>query len=366
MSSALRCSLVVLSFIAFQYVSLRCLGQEPTAPAPASSTAGGQPAAPTKEEMPSDPAELLALAAKKNGLHNAVSNPWHLKATYEVLDDNGKVKLAGIFEEFWISERQYRISYSSPDFNQVLISNDKGLYRQGQEGTPKEAASMIRSVLTYGSVFSRDFSKDKLTLENKKVGAVDLKCITIEIKVQAGVPPFGVECLSFDHPILRLSLSASGFLQTFYNKIGVFQGSYIGREIELRSATAPILRVHVDTLEALSGKTEELLSPNADATFSPRSITVPGSVIAGSIVKKVPPVYPETAKQRGIQGIVILHAVINREGKIRDLEPIIGPRELIYPSMDAVKRWEYHPYLRDGEPVEVETSINVIFSLGKR
>ena len=58
--------------------------------------------------MPADPAELLALASKMNGLQNAGTEPLHVKATYQLLDDKGDVKETGTFEEFWVSDKKYK------------------------------------------------------------------------------------------------------------------------------------------------------------------------------------------------------------------------------------------------------------------
>jgi peptidyl-prolyl cis-trans isomerase A (cyclophilin A) len=78
------------------------------------------------------------------------------------------------------------------------------------------------------------------------------------------------------------------------------------------------------------------------------------------------PIYPPKAKAAGIQGTVVLHAVIDKTGKIADLQAISGPNELQQAAQDAVKRWKYRPYMKDGEPVEVETTINVIFTIAKK
>ena len=70
--------------------------------------------------------------------------------------------------------------------------------------------------------------------------------------------------------------------------------------------------------------------------------------------------------QARIQGAVILQAKISKERRIVDLHVISGPAELQQAAIDAVRKWIYRPYLLNGEPVEVLTTVNVIFTLGPR
>lgn len=90
---------------------------------------------------------------------------------------------------------------------------------------------------------------------------------------------------------------------------------------------------------------------------------VPPHVVEGSLVHHVEPDYPQMAKIAHVQGTVVLHALIGREGIIRQLEPVSGHPILILPSMDAVRQWRYRPYLLNGEPVEVETTVTVKFHM---
>ena len=93
-------------------------------------------------------------------------------------------------------------------------------------------------------------------------------------------------------------------------------------------------------------------------------IRISGGVASGQIISKVAPVYPPEAKEKGIQGTVVLHAIIGKDGTIQQLAVISGPEELQASAMEAVKQWVYKPYLLNGEPVEVETTITVNYALG--
>ncbi len=96
---------------------------------------------------------------------------------------------------------------------------------------------------------------------------------------------------------------------------------------------------------------------------TPQRIRVSTGVATGLLIKKVTPVYPQLAKQARIQGTVILQAEISKDGTIQNLQLISGHPMLAPAAIEAVKQWRYRPYLLNGEPVAVETQVQVNFSL---
>jgi protein TonB len=92
-------------------------------------------------------------------------------------------------------------------------------------------------------------------------------------------------------------------------------------------------------------------------------VRVSGMVVEGLLVQKTMPVYPAIAKANGTQGTVVLQATISRNGTIENLRVASGPVMLQQAALDAVRSWRYRPYLLSGEPVEVETTVNVVFKM---
>jgi len=92
-------------------------------------------------------------------------------------------------------------------------------------------------------------------------------------------------------------------------------------------------------------------------------VRVPSTIQEGLLVHKIIPTYPPIALAGGVQGVVVLQATISRTGTIEHLHVISGPIMLQQAAMNAVNEWRYRPYLLNGEPVEVETNVNVIFKL---
>jgi len=96
---------------------------------------------------------------------------------------------------------------------------------------------------------------------------------------------------------------------------------------------------------------------------TPQRVRVSQGVSQGLLVRKVQPAYPPLARQARIQGQVVLQAEISKDGSIENLHLMSGHPMLAPAAIEAVKQWKYKPYFLNGEPVEVETQITVIFSL---
>ena len=96
------------------------------------------------------------------------------------------------------------------------------------------------------------------------------------------------------------------------------------------------------------------------------SHAAPVSVIMeGNLLRKVEPRYPEIAVRMGIQGTVVIKALISRDGTVERPQVMSGQAFLAAAAMDAVKEWRYRPYYLNGQPVEVETQITVNFVLNR-
>ena len=96
---------------------------------------------------------------------------------------------------------------------------------------------------------------------------------------------------------------------------------------------------------------------------TPSRIKQGGAVTQASLINKVNPSYPPLARQTRISGTVRLHAIISKSGTVQQLEVISGHPLLVQAALDAVRQWRYRPTTLNGEPVEVDTTIDVIFSL---
>lgn len=113
------------------------------------------------------------------------------------------------------------------------------------------------------------------------------------------------------------------------------------------------------------GDGDKIGSTKAEAlkAATPQRVRVSQGVLSSLLIRKVLPVYPSTARQARVQGAVVLQAEISKDGAVESLREIRGHPLLIPAAIDAVKQWQYKPYLMNGEPVAVQTTITVDFTL---
>ena len=114
-----------------------------------------------------------------------------------------------------------------------------------------------------------------------------------------------------------------------------------------------------------SGALSALVNTNAiNARKAPQeTLRISQGVSQGLILKRVQPVYPEQARQMRVEGKVELQANISKSGSITGVKQLSGDPLLGRAATDAVRQWKYKPYFLNGEPIEIQTQITVIFKL---
>jgi protein TonB len=100
--------------------------------------------------------------------------------------------------------------------------------------------------------------------------------------------------------------------------------------------------------------------PNANTT---NTLHVSTGVSAGMLIAPIQPAYPQIARSAGIQGTVVIQAIISKSGRIESTHVLSGSPMLQAAALDAVRAARYHPYLLNNQPTEVETTISINFVL---
>lgn len=182
---------------------------------------------------------------------------------------------------------------------------------------------------------------------------------------------------SYARALLRLASQQSTRTPQPIHAIGIFDSQSLERRVmkltqsQIRSTLTRRLLTFAAcaALAVTTGASALALhvsaSPNSahSKAASSKPVHVPARVIAGNRISGEFPKYPPEAKKNHIQGTVVVKAMISKEGKIESAHAISGPKLLREPSVKAIRTWRYRPYLHNGKPVAVETTINVIFSL---
>lgn len=98
-----------------------------------------------------------------------------------------------------------------------------------------------------------------------------------------------------------------------------------------------------------------------DVHAQPPSAKVPADVMERLLIRKVDPIYPESARRANLQGVVVLDAVIAADGTVVNIHPVSGSDALVSAAMDAARWWRFRPYRVRGEPATVETTLSIEF-----
>jgi protein TonB len=121
----------------------------------------------------------------------------------------------------------------------------------------------------------------------------------------------------------------------------------------------------MNSIDNSGGLPGTVLNGGSKVSVVPVVSKISAGVAEGMLIHKTEPVYPRFAKDNHIGGTVVLKASITKTGGLAGLRVVSGPKILATAAMDAAKNWRYRPYMLDNQPVEVETTISVVFSLGK-
>jgi TonB family protein len=318
--------------------------------------------------MPKNPTDLMLLASQVNGLSSMEPHPWHIKANFQTFDPDGKPKGKGVFEEWWAGPYKYKLSYVGEGSSGVTYRNgDKEAMTGSLETFGFHLSMMANQYLIRPLPAADAIEKRYYDPVKQKMGTATLECLRPDSMHSPswssspearGIP---TTCFVPGSPIIRLEVS--GDLLTIFNDVAQADGHYFARDIWVENGNLPVVNMKVTELEFPPRiEDSEVLAPQ-----SARAIPVPRvgpGVMAGYRVGGKNATYPSIAKSQRIEGMVMLETKISKTGNITDLQLVSGPKVLRQSALDAVKTWKYKPYTLGGQPVEVETSINIIFTFG--
>jgi TonB family protein len=119
-------------------------------------------------------------------------------------------------------------------------------------------------------------------------------------------------------------------------------------------------------LIAVPAYSQDGATTKVPAAPHPTRIRIPGNTRGWEPIRLVEPEYPAEARQAHVDGTVVLHAIVANDGTVMKLDFVSGPQLLASVAIDAVKQWRYKPTLLNGQVVEVDTTISVVFVLDEQ
>ena len=321
----------------------------------------------------------MAAVAPVYDFTNPALKPWQFKASYQIYDQDGRAGEMGTYEYWWASPSVYRSTWKrggrtesewhTADGKRFETSSG-GVLHLFETEFPKELLAPLPEAK------DEDPRESWLKRDTIPFGKVKAPCVEIIGKrfvEQRGAafpytealdnvkPP--TYCFDPQQPILILKSLSAGVTESYGNFIGMQERDLPRSLIEAVNGRR-ILAVTVNAIGGLDPG-DPALTPPADArTGEASTADVPVHVMNGQRIEGDNPIYPDEAKESNLSGTVMIEAQIGKDGRIHDMQVISSPGPLLTAtSLKAVGKWEYKPYLLNGEPVDVRTTINVTYAL---
>ena len=296
------------------------------------------------------------------------SKPWHLKLEVQTFDKDGKPAESGTVEEWWASSTLNRVVYTSPAGTATEIRNGDGYFRTAGAAGGEYLFDLMRQQVVHP--IPADFESKEIKLEERteSFGKVKLDCVMLAQAIRGvAYAPYGLfpmYCLEHDGSSLRLTYDFGSLVVT-RNRIGKFGEKMVPLETGANSGSKLLVTAKTVALQTVPLTAADFVPGDELKKVGDVPAKLASGVIAGNKLAGANPIYPESAEQKHISGSVVMRAIIGRDGRIHGLTLKSYPDgDLAISALNAVRQWTYKPYILNGEPTEVDTTITVNYNFG--
>jgi TonB family protein len=322
--------------------------------------------------LPRDPKAILDLTAPLYVFNAENAKPWHLSYRYRLAEDQGTARDSGKIDLWWSPNNVSRATWTRGDSVTSEWRTADGKRMKSAQG---ELIHGMEYRLSDAVLFHFPKAKDyesgdpQLKLIPLSGPEGERLCValvspnmTLESNSLNGVGT--AYCFDSQKPVLVSSLM-NHTITNQYSRIQSFENHNVAGHIEIVYAGKKSLEADLESSAEITAD-DAAFTPTPDAKEDIpqiKTITVkPGPMVVGNLLERVEPVYPLYAKALKIGGIVMIKGVIGKDGRIKDAVVVFSPHpSLSGAALEAVRQWRYKPYMLNGEPVEVQTTINLAF-----
>jgi TonB family protein len=310
--------------------------------------------------------ERLDKATAESTLDNLTSRPWHAKVNVTMFDDKGKNPVDTTVEYWKSADESLRVITEGAN-TETLLHHDGHVYRSHSgDRIPSLAATAFQEILHPGPLpFDLEGSKPELRRQNFGKTPLDCIMLTQPLKGLTLVPLglFPTFCLDHDADHLRATYDF-GSRGITINGEGKFMDRIVATTLSVTDGATLVATAKVVALGTFT-PTPETFQPAPELVAEGTGVArIAGGIVSGLKIGGTNPSYPISARENHVTGTVVLHAIIGRDGHIHTLRVVSTPDvDLATAALAAVRTWTYRPYLLNGEPVEVDTTVIVNFNL---
>lgn len=353
---------------------------------------------PASPELSAD-AAFLVRAAKSHGIVESSLKPWHLRVSFQLYDHQGIERDHGTYEELSQNRFVYKRIYRSGVFNQVQYGNAGGAMATGDLRFPPPFFNVLRTAIVTPTISESRAEQIaahpeiwSITSEYRSVNGSSLHCYDIIRATRFPPPETTTYCFNDQDVLVQYTVGEASLPKATVTNPISYQDRTLPGDLVIEQNGVRLLTAHVESIETIDAADDVFSAPPADAqplqptltggvaakiepppTISeppatsyavPKLVNISAGVAVGMLLHRTPPVYPPEARAAYVAGTVVLQATISTEGAVENLV-ISGPAMLQQAALDAIRTWRYRPYLLNGQPVAVNTTINIIFTLPK-
>jgi len=287
----------------------------------------------------------------------SASEPFQLKVEYQLYDLDGRPTVKGTAEEDWTEAdgKQIRIQSSSLVIGDAPPADKYAVFRRESYLVHQALNALTRPFPA--PTERKDFAMDEFhqTLEHS-----ELNCFSLVKPGTSRALESPAYCTNTDNQIVAMMGHLFVLERGDFRK---YRTHEVPNHVSLSYEGKPAITMQVTELDPLP---DAKVANNKLKKPSSNVVRVSIEAIAGLFLKHKEPQYPKEAKKKHIAGEVLLTAIITKQGTIAGLEVIASPDQLLtQAAKEAVQDWTYRPYLMNGLPTEVETTITVNFAFGK-
>lgn len=317
-------------------------------------------------QFPSSVAKRLRNAEIENSIDGPDMKPWHLKMSFQILTDKGETTDQGTIEEWW-APGKHRIVVLSGEYKGTELLNEKGRFLTTGAGSIPYRLEALLNGAVHPLPTEATVAKTKPDLLRETIANNPMDCLmlTEEVGLKMQAAPIGMfptYCMlhNTNQPVFSF---APGSDTVVLNRLGRFAGHGVAVELTLQDNLTVVAKAHVD---ALSSSDSGDLTTTAGLNDANAPVPdVDEKTMTAALIFRKDPIYPLSAKIAHLAGTVVFKATIGRDGHIRRLRVLSAPDvALAMAALQATRLSVYKPYLQDGVPIEVESTIAVHFTFG--
>lgn len=303
---------------------------------------------------------------KTNDLQMEGKAPFHLKVKVQLYTLQGTPGDQASVEYWWAGDQGFHLDMSLPSIGTVHDTQLGKIVNPNDRRSVYLMTMLLDSIRFAGTAAWPDF--EALSTEQQSFGQTPLKCIFPSS--QKGRSDPDAVCVDPTTDVVRLQRKFA--VSVVKNRTATFAGTRVSVATEIEGDGRKLIEGTIDTLESfspsgsevvLSGAKSEGAEAEAGGGEMNRTPRLPGGVVAGFRTGGSLPRRPPMTENIHMTGHVIVFARVTKEGRLTDLTPVMSSNQIFTGAvLEAVKDWTYRPYLLNGVPTDVDTTITVNFN----